>query len=79
MANELSVRYGEAAVRAVRMAFVGGQYTKHEPIIQAEQNRIAELNIFRERLADLNVQTTAVLAYVEQVVKTNPGIVPRVK
>ncbi|MBG6083000.1 conjugal transfer protein TraH [Rubrivivax gelatinosus] len=79
LATELTVRYGEAVVRALRMAFNNGKVTKHEPIQAAETQRMLELSEFRTQAARLMEQNQSVVAYIDEVVKSNPSIFPKLK
>jgi len=79
LATELTVRYGESVVRALRMAFLNGKITKHDQIQNAERDRMAELAAFRTKAANLMEKNQAVVAYIDEVVKSNPSIFPKVR
>lgn len=79
MANEIAVKYGEAAVKAVRMTFTEGKFPKPAEIVAAEQARMSELAQLRSALVTLTEQTMATKEYVRTVVANNPSVFARVK
>ncbi|ABM97150.1 conjugal transfer protein TraH [Methylibium petroleiphilum] len=79
IANEIAVKYGEAAVRAIRMSFTEGKFPKPPEIVEAEKQRLAELSELRQENTKLTEQTMAVRAYVAAVVSDNPAVFARIK
>lgn len=79
MAHEIAVRYGEAAVRAIRMSFTEGKFVKPQEMIDAEKERLNELTALRQRVASLTSETMITRDYVKVVVGDNPAVFARLR